>query len=42
VDLKANAAAVALLRKGAWFGSLPPDLQATILQRGLVRPYCRG
>ena len=42
MDLKANAAAVALLRKGAWFGSLPPDLQATILQRGVVRSYRKG
>ena len=42
MDLKANAAAVALLRKGAWFGSLPPDLQATILQRAVLRSYSRG
>lgn len=42
MDLKANVAAVALLKKGAWFGSLPPDLQATILQRGVVRSYRKG
>jgi CRP-like cAMP-binding protein len=33
---------IALLKRGQWFGSLPPALQELILQRSVVRSYGRG
>lgn len=37
-----HPAHIALLKKGQWFGSLPPALQQSILQRAAVRSYGAG
>lgn len=37
-----HPAHIALLKKGEWFGSLPPALQQSILQRAMVRSYGAG
>jgi CRP-like cAMP-binding protein len=37
-----HPAHIALLKKGQWFGSLPPAMQQSILQRAVVRSYAAG